>query len=67
MGAIARDVLALEKVAKPALLRNLFLLACRYPSKALSYTKMLGQLQDAGNTTELAQPGGDKATTKWIS
>lgn len=52
--AIARDVLALERVAKPALLRNLFLLACRYPAQALSYTKMLGQLQDAGNTTTLA-------------
>jgi len=52
--AIARDVLALEKVGKPALLRNLFLLACRYPAQALSYTKMLGQLQDAGNTTTLA-------------
>lgn len=52
--AIARDVLALEKIGKPALLRNLFLLACRYPAQALSYTKMLGQLQDAGNTTTLA-------------
>lgn len=52
--AIARDVLAQEKVAKPALLRNLFLLACRFPAQELSYTKMLGQLQDAGNTTTLA-------------
>lgn len=52
--AIARDVLAMERVTKPALLRNLFLLSCRYPAQALSYTKMLGQLHDAGNTTTLA-------------
>ncbi len=52
--AIARDVLALESVTKPALLRNLFLLACRFPAQELSYTKMLGQLHDAGNTTTLA-------------
>lgn len=51
---LARDVLAMETVAKPALLRQLFGLACRYPAQSLSYTKMLGQLQDAGNTTTLA-------------
>ena len=39
---------------KPALLRRLFELACRYSGQILSYTKMLGQLQDAGNTTTLA-------------
>jgi predicted AAA+ superfamily ATPase len=31
-----------------------FELACRYSGQVLSYTKMLGQLQDAGNTTTLA-------------
>jgi hypothetical protein len=41
-------------VDKPALLRRLFELACRYSGQVLSYTKMLGQLQDAGNTTTLA-------------
>jgi hypothetical protein len=41
-------------VDKPALLRRLFELACRYSGQILSYTKMLGQLQDAGNTTTLA-------------
>lgn len=51
---LARDVLAMQTVAKPALLRNLFLLSTRFPSQVLSYTKMLGQLQDAGNTTTLA-------------
>lgn len=52
--SIARDVLLLSRVDKPALLRRLFELACRYSGQVLSYTKMIGQLQDAGNTTTLA-------------
>lgn len=52
--SIARDVLLLSRVDKPALLRRLFELACRYSGQVLSYTKMLGQLQDAGNATTLA-------------
>ena len=51
---IGRDVLLLTRVDKPALLRRLFELGCRYSGQVLSYTKMLGQLQDAGNTTTLA-------------
>ena len=51
---IARDVLLLTRVDKPAVLRRLFELGCRYSGQVLSYTKMLGQLQDAGNTTTLA-------------
>lgn len=51
---LARDVLLLSRVDKPALLRRLFDLGCRYSGQVLSYTKMLGQLQDAGNTTTLA-------------
>lgn len=51
---IARDVLLLTRVDKPALLRRLFELGCRYSGQILSYTKMLGQLQEAGNTTTLA-------------
>jgi len=51
---IARDVLLLTRVDKPALLRQLFELGCRYSGQVLSYTKMLGQLHDAGNTTTLA-------------
>ena len=51
---IARDVLLLTRVDRPALLRRLFELGCRYSGQVLSYTKMLGQLQDAGNTTTLA-------------
>jgi predicted AAA+ superfamily ATPase len=52
--SISRDVLLLSRVDKPALLRRLFELACRYSGQVLSFTKMLGQLQDAGNTTTLA-------------
>ena len=52
---ISRDVLLLTRVDKPGLLRRLFELACSYSGQILSYTKMLGQLQDAGNTTTLAR------------
>ncbi len=51
---ISRDVLLLSRVDKPALLRRLFELTCRYSGQVLSYTKMLGQLTDAGNATTLA-------------
>jgi predicted AAA+ superfamily ATPase len=51
---IARDVLLLTRVDKPALLRRVFELGCAYSGQILSYTKMLGQLHDAGNTTTLA-------------
>src|SRR5512140_816138 len=52
--SISRDVLLLTRVDKPALLRRLFELACSYSGQILSFTKMLGQLQDAGNATTLA-------------
>lgn len=52
---LARDVLQLQTINKPALLRHLFALAATFPSQLLSYNKMLGQLQDAGNTTTLAR------------
>lgn len=51
---ISRDILLMTRVDKPALLRRLFLLGCDYSGQILSYQKMLGQLQDAGNTTTLA-------------
>ena len=47
-------MLLLTRVDKTALLRRLFELGCRYSGQVLSYTRMLGQLQDAGNTTTLA-------------
>lgn len=51
---LARDVYQMARVGKPALLRHLFALAATLPAQIVSYTKMLGQLQDAGNTTTLA-------------
>jgi predicted AAA+ superfamily ATPase len=51
---ISRDVLLMTRVDKPALLRRLFMLGCEYSGQILSYQKMLGQLQDVGNTTTLA-------------
>lgn len=51
---ISKDVLLMAPVQKPALLRRLFDLACRYSGQMLSYQKMMGQLADAGNTTTLA-------------
>ena len=52
---IERDILAMTRVDKPALLKRLFELGAAYSGKILSYDKMLGQLQDAGNTTTLAR------------
>ena len=52
---IARDVLLLTRVDKPALLRRLFELGCAYSGQILSFNKMIGRLQDAGNTTTLAR------------
>ena len=51
---ISKDILMLSRVEKPALLRHLFELGCAYSGQILSYTKMLGQLHDAGNTTTLS-------------
>lgn len=51
---LSRDVLLLSRVDKPALLRRMLELGCAYSGQILSYTRMLGQLQDAGNTTTLA-------------
>lgn len=52
---LARDVLQLQKITKPTLLRHLFALSATFPAQILSYNKMLGQLQDVGNTTTIAQ------------
>ena len=52
--AITKDVLTTKRVLKPALLRQLFQLGCAYSGELLSFNKILGQLQDAGNTSTLA-------------
>ena len=51
---ISRDVFLLSRVDKPALLRQLFEMGCSYSGQILSYRKIAGQLQDAGNVTTLA-------------
>lgn len=51
---ISRDVMLMHQINKPALLRQVFNLGTEYSSRILSYQKMMGQLQDAGNTTTLA-------------
>ena len=52
--AISKDILLLNRVDKPALLRQLFVLACEYGGQILSYQKILGQLAAAGHTETLA-------------
>ncbi len=52
--AISKDILQMTRIDKPALLKRLFHLGCMYSGQVLSYQKILGQLQDAGNTTTLA-------------
>src|SRR6187551_2844959 len=51
---LSRDILLLNRVEKPGLLRQLFRLACASSGRVVSYTKMLGSLTDAGNTVTLA-------------
>lgn len=51
---VSRDLLLLTRVDKPALLRSLFRLVCDYSAQIVSYQKLTGQLQDAGNTTTIA-------------
>lgn len=52
--SISKDILMLTRVDKPALLKRLFELGSLYSGQILSYTKIIGQLQDAGNTVTLA-------------
>lgn len=52
--ALSKDILLLARVEKPVLLRQLFVLACEYGGQILSYQKILGQLQDVGNTVTIA-------------
>ncbi len=45
----------MERVDKPVLLKRLVELGAEFSGQVLSYTKMVGQLDDAGNTTTLAR------------
>lgn len=52
--AIEKDVIMTSNIYKPALMKQLFELGCSYSAEILSLTKVMGQLQDAGNVTTLA-------------
>jgi predicted AAA+ superfamily ATPase len=51
---LSLDVLQLERIDKPALLRNVFMLGTSLSAKIVSLQKLLGQLQDAGNAATIA-------------
>ena len=51
---ISKDVLQMEDVRKPALMQELFYLGAQYSSQEISYRKLLGQLDDKGNTETIA-------------
>lgn len=51
---IEKDILQMTRVDKPVLLKTMFELGCAYSGQIISYTKLQGQLQDAGNTVTLA-------------
>ena len=51
---LSKDVILMSPITKPALLRQVFGLCLAHPAEIISYQKMIGQLQDAGNTTTIA-------------
>ena len=51
---LSRDILEMEEIRKPALMRNLFYLSACYSGQELSYNRMLGQLQEAGSVVTIA-------------
>jgi len=51
---ISKDIVMLTNIKKPALLKNLFEVGCMYSSQILSYTKIIGNLSDKGNTITLS-------------
>lgn len=52
--AITKDILSLERILKPALLRQLYVMVSSSPAQEVSYNKLIGQLADAGNAQTLA-------------
>ena len=52
---IDRDILALQRVEKPALLKQLFELSAYHSGQILSYNKMLGQFEEKSHTITLAR------------
>ena len=52
---IERDVFSMVRVDKPELFKRLFDLGARLSGQVVSYTKLVGYLQDVGNTTTLTR------------
>ena len=52
--SLTKDVIALENIHKPAVMQALFTLGAAYSGQEISYRKLLGQLDDAGNATTVA-------------
>lgn len=51
---LSQDILEMESVKKPAVLRALFEVGAVYSAQEISYRKLLGQLDDKGNTDTIA-------------
>lgn len=47
---IEKDILQYHTVKSPALFKQAFEIIMSYPAQEISYTKLLGQIQDRGNT-----------------
>lgn len=52
--AIDKDVLMTKRILKPALLRQVFDMCAGHSGELLAMNKIVGQLQDAGNTSTVA-------------
>lgn len=52
--SVEKDVLMTKRILKPELMRRLFVLGASYSAEIVAFNKLLGQLQDAGNTTTMA-------------
>lgn len=52
--SISKDIISMEDVRKPALMQKLFYLGASYSGQEISFRKLLGQLDDAGNTVTIA-------------
>jgi predicted AAA+ superfamily ATPase len=50
---VGKDIVRYSTVRKPALFRQTFALACQFPAQEVSYNKLIGQLQDAGNVDQV--------------
>lgn len=46
---IGRDIQSLVTIERPALFRQVVALACCYPAQIISYSKLMGQLQERGS------------------